>query len=86
MQGKADLIAMFFDPESKAPVSLLELGLAAGEGKGRVIVGCPEGYWKRGNVQVVCRRFGIELVGSLEELRDAVLRVVGHLIGNHTMQ
>lgn len=77
MQEKASLIAFWFDPETKAPVSLLELGLALGRrgeqhaGKDVVVV-CPKGYWKRGNVQVVCDRYGAQLVDGLQELSTAV--------------
>lgn len=70
MMEAADVIAMYFSPDAQAPISLLELGLFARSGK--VVVACPEGYWKRGNVQVVCKRHNIKLVGSLEELEAAV--------------
>lgn len=75
MMGRADVIAMYFSPDSQAPITLLELGLFSRSGK--VIVACPEGYWRRGNVQVVCKRFGIELLGSLEELQTAVEERLG---------
>jgi hypothetical protein len=50
---------------------LLELGLFARSGK--MVVCCPGGYWRRGNVQIVCKRFGILLVDTLEELKNAVV-------------
>jgi len=59
---RADLIAMWFAPETKAPITLLELGLFARSGK--LVVGCPDGYWRKGNVEVVCARFGAPLVGD----------------------
>jgi hypothetical protein len=62
----ADVIAVYFSPTTQAPITLLELGLFARSGK--CVVGCPEGYWRRGNVQVICDRFGIKLVGSVGEL------------------
>ena len=65
-QEAATIIAMHFAPETKAPVTLLELGLFASSGK--VIVSCPDGYWRKGNVEVVCQKFSIPLVGSLDEL------------------
>lgn len=70
MMERADMIAIYFLPDTQAPLTLLELGLFSRTGK--VVVACPEGYWKRGNVQVICERFGIELVASLEELETAV--------------
>ncbi len=75
MQDKADLIVVYFHPETMAPVSLLELGLCTRSGK--AIVACPAGYWKRGNVQVVCRRFDIPLVESYEQLVDEVMKRFG---------
>lgn len=67
---RASLIAMYFAPDSKAPVTLLELGLTARSE--RLVVCCPEGYWRRGNVEVVCRRYGVEMVPELELLIDRV--------------
>ena len=68
--GKADVIALFFQPDTMSPISLLELGLHASHGK--LIVCCPEGFWRTGNVQMVCLRHGIPLVETLEELTETV--------------
>lgn len=61
------LMAMYFDPNTKSPITLLELGLHARMGE-RLVVCCPEGYWRRGNVQIVCSMFEITLVETLDEL------------------
>src|ERR1041385_1990406 len=55
-QEQATLIVFYFAPETRAPVTLLELGLNA---RRRSIVCCPSGYWRKGNVDVVCARYGI---------------------------
>jgi hypothetical protein len=73
-QEQASLIAMYFAPATKAPVTLLELGLCARSGKAGVC--CPEGYWRRGNVEVVCQRYRVPLVSTLAELVEAVRRRV----------
>jgi hypothetical protein len=69
-QEIATVIAMYFAPATKAPITLLELGLFARSGK--VVACCPEGFWRRGNVEVVCRRYGVPLVSDLAELVQAV--------------
>ncbi|KAF2654050.1 hypothetical protein K491DRAFT_717459 [Lophiostoma macrostomum CBS 122681] len=76
----ADVIVFQFAPGTDAPVSLLELGLYVGSEmtRGKVVVCCLEGYTKRGNVQMVCERYGVEVVESLEGLVDVV---VGRLRG-----
>jgi len=68
---KADVIAMYFSPSSQAPITLLELGLFASSG--RIILCCPEGYWRKGNVDVVAEKFQIEQVNSLQLLAKKIL-------------
>jgi hypothetical protein len=62
-QDAADLIFMYFSPDTKSPISLLELGLYAASH--RIVVCCPEGFWRKGNVDIVCRRYGIASFDTL---------------------
>ncbi len=71
-QELATLVVMYFAPSTQAPITLLELGLLARSGK--LIVCCPEGFWRKGNVDVVCARLGVEQVDSLDALARAALR------------
>lgn len=73
-QEKADIIIMYFSSESKAPISLLELGLFANTGK--MIVFCENGYWKKGNVDIVCEKFDVEQVKSFEELLSNIKKII----------
>jgi len=61
---RADLIVMYFDPNTKSPISLLEFGLFAKSKK--MIVSCPRGFWKKGNIDVVCERFGVKQFANLD--------------------
>ena len=63
---KADYIVMNFLPDSKSPITLLELGLFAESGKLFVI--CPDEFYRSGNVQIICNKFNIPLYKSIEEL------------------
>lgn len=65
-QEDADLIVMHFDQTTKSPITLLELGLFTHSHK--LVVHCPEGYWRKGNVDIVCQRYGVKTVNSIEEL------------------
>lgn len=56
---QADTIAVYFDPNTRSPITLLELGLYAQSGK--AIVCCPKGFFRRGNVAIVCEQYGIPL-------------------------
>lgn len=63
---KADIIIMNLLPETKSPISLLELGLHASKGKLRVC--CPKDFWRRGNVEIVCDMFDIPLFEDFQKL------------------
>lgn len=67
----ADKILMYFDPKTMAPISLLELGLHARSQK--IHVCCPEGYWRKGNVDIICNRYGIPQYPDLETMIAALL-------------
>lgn len=63
---RADLIVFYFAPGTKSPVSMLELGLYARTGK--VIVCCPDGFWRKGNIDIICERYSIPQVPTINEL------------------
>ena len=72
----ADIIVMYLAPGSQSPISLLETGLHARGG--RLILLCPEGFWRKGNVDITAERYGIEQVATMDELAAAVRRRVAN--------
>ena len=64
--GRADIVAVCFLPGTDAPVTLLEFGLTVR--KRNVVVCCHEEFSGRGNVEMICARFGAPLVDTLDEL------------------
>jgi hypothetical protein len=50
---------------------LLELGLFGPTGK--MIVYCPEGYWRKGNVDVTCSFFNIKQVNTFEDFLSTII-------------
>lgn len=66
----ADYIACYIDPETKSPITLLEIGLHARSGK--MIICCPDGFFKKGNIDVTAIKYGVETVDSIEELIKSI--------------
>ena len=66
----ADFIALYFDPSTKSPISLLELGLFTTD---NIHVCCPDGFWRKGNVDIVCERYGIQQVPTLDHLYGNII-------------
>ena len=67
----SNLIVMFLQPGTVSPVSLLEIGLFAAEIKAKkkdMIILCPEGFHRKGNVDIVCQRYGIEQAKNMDDL------------------
>jgi len=71
----ADLVVFYFDPNGPAPITLMELGLVAGLGL-HAIVCCPDGYWRKGNVEMVCDRYDILLCDNIDEFIDMIKKEI----------
>jgi hypothetical protein len=66
----SDIILMYLDPATKSPISLLELGLHANDNK--LVVYCPKGFWRKGNVDIVCERYNVPQINSFREFLQYV--------------
>ena len=62
----SNVIVMYFDPNTMSPISMLEFGLHAPSGK--LIVYCPEGFWRKGNIDVTCEFYNVKQVETIDEL------------------
>ena len=62
-----------------SPISLLELGYISGVNSSKLIVCCPNKFWRRGNVQIVCSRESIPLFDNIEEAKASLLTRVEKL-------
>lgn len=60
----SDIIVLWFDENTKSPISLLEFGLFAASKK--IIVYCPDKFWRKGNIDIVCQRNEIECYNQEE--------------------
>lgn len=67
----ADIIFFYFAPNTKSPISLMELGLALGKGK-KVVVCCPKEFWRWANVKITCQS---EFELTYDNFDDALLRL-----------
>jgi hypothetical protein len=72
MLDNSDIIVIYFDPNTKSPISLLELGLHACGGSRYVLVCCPQGFWRKGNVDIVCQRYCVPCFDNIETLLVAL--------------
>lgn len=76
----ADLVVFYFDPAGPAPITLMELGLCAGNLQ-NAIVCCPDGYWRKGNVEMICDRYDILLVNDIDEFINHIKTDIAYEIG-----
>lgn len=64
-QEQADVNIYYFTADSKAPITLLELGLFNDD---NVVVCCPKEFYRYGNVKMVCERYGVTMVETYDDL------------------
>lgn len=65
---RADKILIYFAPGTKAPVTMLELGVHVGKNPEKLVVCCTDGYWRKGNVDITCTKYGVQQVSTLDDL------------------
>jgi hypothetical protein len=68
---EADVIALYFADGSKSPISLLEFGMFVKSNK--LVVYCDD-FYRKGNVDVVCQRFGIPVFTDEESWISCIKR------------
>jgi hypothetical protein len=57
----ADIVAFYFAIDSRSPITLLELGLTLANDSAKCVVYCPHGFWRKGNVDIVCARHKVKV-------------------------
>ena len=70
----ASVVFFYFDPNTKSPITLLELGQCLGSMK-RIFVVCPDGFYRKTNVIVTCNRYGVPVCDTLEEGLSVLLKL-----------
>lgn len=74
------VVVMYITAESKAPISLLEFGFCMAHKKIKnVVVGVEPGFWRRGNIEVMCNRFEIPLHEDLDDVETDLRSHIAHL-------
>lgn len=63
----SDLILMYLLPNSTSVISMAELGEYGRSGKD-MIVCCPDGFWRKGNVEFLCEKFNLPLFDNYNEM------------------
>lgn len=74
-QQAADYILYYFSPETKSPITLLELGLFGANPdvtSATTVVVCPDGFWRKGNVDIVCDWYSIDQVDSIKDFGNLI--------------
>lgn len=72
---QCDVVFFHFEPDTMSPITLFELGKAL-EGDSKVVVSCPPGFWRKGNVDVACKRMSMPVHDSID---SAFEELVTHL-------
>ncbi len=66
----ADIVIFYFDPTTQSPITLMELGTMFNRENTGILVCCPDGYWKKGNVEVFCEFNSIVLYHTKKQLLE----------------
>lgn len=67
----SDIIFFNILPDSKSPITLMEIGLC--KDRPSVIVCCPDGFYRKGNIDIVCSRYGMQQYTDIDSAFGALL-------------
>jgi hypothetical protein len=68
---RSQVIFFYFQPGTQSPISLLEFGKYIGLDK-HLVICCPDGFWRKGNLEIECSRANTPLYHTLESAIDAL--------------
>ena len=80
---RADLAFFYFEPNTKSPVTLMELGyhLAQKNASEKTIICCPDGFWRKGNVEIMAQRAGIDIVfNSMDVTINKAINIISNML------
>ena len=77
---RADLVALYFEPGTDSMITLAEHGILCGIRPEKVVVCCPVGYKRLGNVEIMNSRYGVTHVFSFDEWLQVVKERLAKLV------
>ena len=80
----SDIIFFNILPDSKSPITLMEIGLC--KDRPSVIVCCPEGFYRKGNVDIVCSRYGMQQYTDIDSAFGALLTEINKVGRNKKIE
>lgn len=67
-------VVFVFDPDTTSPITMMELGYVLGRNQNVIGVVCPEGFYRKGNVDIICKRHAVPVLESLDGLELLIRR------------
>ncbi len=74
--AQCNIVFMYLDPKTKSPISLLELGAYSDK---NIIVCCPNGFWRKGNVDIFCSRKNVPVYNNFGEALTALITKISEM-------
>ena len=84
-QEISDIIVFYFDENTTSPITLLELGLAINSNK-KILVWCPEAYYRYTNVFETLKYHNMENLLITEKFEGNIIDAVIHLKNNKKVE
>lgn len=80
----ADIKFFYFAPDSLSPITLAELGMTLAKlndewsrKKKEVVICCPDGFWRQGNVEIMAHRECLKIFRDYEEAVQNLIEKIG---------
>ena len=72
----SNYVLVYFDPNTKSSITLFELGMLTNYSPKSMVVCCPNGFWKKENVDIVCKKYRLKLFTDLDEAVECLMNKI----------
>lgn len=76
---RSEIVVFYLQPGTNSPISLMELGIVSHDSfamKKHVIVLCPDGFHRKGNVDVTAMWFDMQLAKDMPDLKERIRNAI----------
>jgi hypothetical protein len=80
---EANLHFVNFEKNTMSPITLMELGIILCSDSLEIIVVCPDGFWRKGNVDVTCEYFGLRSTSLCSSLDEGIKQLINYFYHLH---
>lgn len=81
----SEAVYVYIDPETKSPITLMELGLLSQLKPNSTFIACPKGFYRRGNIEMLADKYDMFLTEHVAEALGRTIEYLNRLMAGRSI-